>query len=445
MKSWAEPTQAPRPLKRKPGANKSRFPFNAGLLSFAELAARLAAAEIANAMIKLSFPTPRRGFLFAAAALAIVAGCKPSGDSAGGAGAAGSGAAAITIGEFASLTGTEATFGKSSHEGTLLAVETLNKAGGVLGKPINLITEDDRSTAGESVTIVKKFVNRDKVVAVLGEVASGRSLEGAPVCQAAGIPMVSPSSTNPKVTEVGDYIFRVCFIDPFQGKLLADFAAKTLKAKKVAILSDVSSAYSDGLSRYFREGFTAAGGVIGSEQKYANKDKDFKAQLTAIKAAGPDAIFVPGYYTEAGLIVAQARQLGITVPLFGGDGWEAPELIQIAGGDALANTYYSTHYSPESTDPRVQEFVKAFRARFNGETPDAMAALGYDSAMVLADAIKRAGTTDGAKVRDALAATKDYPCVTGKTTLDAARNATKAAVIITVKDGKFKYLQTIEP
>ncbi|HTH47836.1 MAG TPA: ABC transporter substrate-binding protein [Candidatus Limnocylindria bacterium] len=397
-------------------------------------------------MKKLSFSTPRREFLTLVAA-ALLAGCKPSGGSGGDASAGGSagGAGTIVVGEFASLTGTEATFGKSSHEGTLLAIEELNKAGGLFGKQFSLITEDNRSTAGESVTIVKKFISRDHVVAVLGEVASGRSMEAAPVCQAAGIPMVSPSSTNPKVTEIGDYIFRVCFIDPFQGKLLADFASKTLKAKKVALLSDVSSAYSDGLGRFFREGFTATGGEIVSEQKYTSKDKDFKAQLTAIKAASPDAIFVPGYYTEAGLIVAQARQLGITMPIFGGDGWEAPELIQIAGGDALANTYYSTHYSPESSDVRVQEFVKAFRARFNDETPDAMAALGYDSAMVLADAMKRAGTTDGAKVRDALAATKDYPCVTGKTTLDSARNASKAAVIITVKDGKFKYLETIQP
>jgi branched-chain amino acid transport system substrate-binding protein len=256
--------------------------------------------------------------------------------------------------------------------------------------------------------------------------------------------MVSPSSTNPKVTEVGDHIFRVCFIDPFQGKLLADFAKRTLKARRVAILSDVSAPYSVGLADFFRKAFTAAGGEIVGEQKYASKDKDFRAQLTAIKAENPDAIFVPGYYTEAGLIAAQARQLGLTVPLFGGDGWEAPELIQIAGS-ALENTYYSTHYSPEAADDRVKEFVKAYQAKFNGDIPDAMAALGYDSAMVLFDAIKRAGSTDPAKIRDALAATKDFPCVTGLTTLDAQRNATKGAVIITVKDGKFKYVETIQP
>jgi branched-chain amino acid transport system substrate-binding protein len=395
----------------------------------------------------MNFPVPRREFLAAlAAAVALVAGCKPSESGGGGNGsAAGDGADKIVIGEFASLTGKEAAFGQSSHKGTELAVEELNKAGGVLGKQIQHLVEDNRSTAGESATIVKKFISRDKVIAVLGEVASGRSLEAAPICQQAGIPMISPSSTNPKVTEVGDFVFRVCFIDPFQGKVMADFAAKTLKARKVAILSDVASAYSDGLTKFFREGFTAAGGQIALEQKYAGGDKDFKAQLTAIKAAGVEGIFVPGYYNEAGLIVAQARQLGITVPLFGGDGWEAPELIQIAGAQALEKTYYSTHYSPEAADPKVQAFVAAFKAKFNGEVPDAMAALGYDSAMVLADAIRRAGSTDGAKVRAALATTKDFPCVTGKTTLNAKRDASKSAVIITSKEGKFKYLQTVEP
>ena len=394
--------------------------------------------------MKPTLKFPRRGFLAVlATALALAAGCKPSGES-GGAGGGAAGTGTIKIGEFASLTGTEAAFGQSSHKGTQLAIEEINKAGGLLGRQLEHLTEDNRSTAGESATIVKKFISREKVVAVLGEVASGRSLEAGPICQAAGIPMVSPSSTNPKVTETGDYVFRVCFIDPFQGKLLADFAKHTLKARKVAILSDVSAPYSVGLADFFRQRFTAEGGQVAVEQKYTSKDKDFRAQLTAIKAAAPDAIFVPGYYTEAGLIVAQARQLGLAVPLFGGDGWEAPELIQIAG-EALQGTYYSTHYSPEAKDAKVQSFVKAFQARFNGETPDAMAALGYDSAMVLADAIKRAGSTDGAKVRDALAATKDYPCVTGKTTLDASRNATKAAVIITVKDGKFSYLETVEP
>ncbi|HVY71305.1 MAG TPA: ABC transporter substrate-binding protein, partial [Verrucomicrobiae bacterium] len=348
----------------------------------------------------------------------------------------------IKVGEFASLTGKEAAFGQSSHKGTVLAIEELNNAGGVLGRQIEHVFEDNQSKQGESATIVRKLITRDEVVAVLGEVASGRSLEAAPICQQNKIPMISPSSTNPRVTAIGDYIFRVCFIDPFQGTVMAKFAKNTLKAKRVALLIDAGSAYSVGLAKYFKERFTADGGEIVAERRYNSGDKDFKAQLTAVKGTDPEGIFVPGYYTEAGLIVRQARQLGIDVPIFGGDGWEAPQLIEI-GGEAMNGTYYSTHYSPEDTSPAVQNFVKKFRAKFGGETPDAMAALGYDSAMVLADAIKRAGSTDGAKVRAALAATKDLAGVTGKTTIDPERNATKSAVIITIKDGKFKYIETI--
>jgi branched-chain amino acid transport system substrate-binding protein len=370
-------------------------------------------------------------------AAALLAGCgKPGGQ--------GGEADTVAIGEFASLTGKEAAFGQSSHRGTLLAIEELNAAGGVLGKKIRFIYEDNRSTQGESATIVKKLITRDKVVAVLGEVASGRSLEAAVICQANKIPMISPSSTNPDVTKKGDYIFRVCFIDSFQGKLLAEFAKRSLKAQKVAIISDVAAAYSVGLAQYFKEAFVASGGQVVAEHKYTGGDKDFKAQLTAIKSENPEAIFVPGYYTEAGLIVSQARQLGITVPIFGGDGWEAPELIQIAG-TALEGTYYSTHFSAENQEPKIQKFVQAYRTKNNGETPDAMAALGYDSVMVLADALKHANTTESAKLRDAIAATKDYDGLTGKTTLNAQRDATKSAVIITVKDGKFKYLETIAP
>jgi branched-chain amino acid transport system substrate-binding protein len=350
----------------------------------------------------------------------------------------------IKVGEFASLTGKEAAFGQSSHKGTLLAIEELNATGGVLGRQFELITEDDQSKQGEAATIAKKLISRDKVIALLGEVASGRSLEAAPIAQNFKIPMISPSSTNPRVTEMGSYIFRVCFIDPFQGTAMAKFAMKTLKMKRVALLTSVSSPYSVGLAKYFKETFAADGGVVAIEQKYSEGDKDFKAQLTAIKAAGVDGIFVPGYYTEAALISKQARELELTFPIFGGDGWEAPQLIEI-GGQAMEGTYYSTHYSPENSSPAVQNFVKKFRARFANETPDAMAALGYDSAMVLADAIKRAGTTDGAKLRAAIAATKKYEGVTGKTTIDAHRNATKAAVVITVKDGHFKFVESIAP
>jgi branched-chain amino acid transport system substrate-binding protein len=381
----------------------------------------------------------REQFLLAAtmACLLLAAGCGKGGGS--GDAAAGT----IKVGEFASLTGSEASFGQSSHKGTMLAIEQINQAGGVLSKKIDLIYEDNQCKQGESATIVKKFISRDHVVAVLGEVASGRSLEAARICQDNKIPQISPSSTNPKVTETGDYIFRVCFTDPFQGKLLADFGLKTLSAKRVAVLTDVASAYSVGLADYFKQPFIAGGGTIIGEQKYNSHDKDFKAQLTAIKAENPDAIFVPGYFTEVGLIVLQARQLGIQVPLFGGDGWEAPELIQIAG-DSLKNTYYSTHFSPFKETPEVQTFVKAFQAKYNGETPDAMAALGYDSALVLADSIKRAGTTDSSKLRDAIAAT-DLTGATGRTKIDEHRDAPKAAVIITVEDGKLKFLRDVQP
>jgi branched-chain amino acid transport system substrate-binding protein len=350
----------------------------------------------------------------------------------------------IKIGEYASLTGKEAAFGQSSHKGTLLAIEELNAAGGVLGHPIELITEDNQTKQGESATIVKKLISRDNVVGVLGEVASMRSLEAAPICQQSKVPMISPSSTNPKVTEIGDFIFRVCFIDPFQGTVMAKFAKDPLKIRRVALLTSVSSAYSVGLAKYFKERFVADGGEIAIEQKFTEGDKDFNAQLTAIKAAGVEGIFVPGYYTEAALICKQARELGMAIPLFGGDGWEAPQLIEI-GGAAVEGCYYSTHYSPQVDTPAVRAFVAKFQARFGGETPDAMAALGYDSAKVMVDAIRRAGSTDGAAIRDALAATKGYPGVTGDTTMDADRNASKAAVVIKVEDGKFKFVQSVAP
>lgn len=350
----------------------------------------------------------------------------------------------IKVGEFASLTGKEATFGISSHEGTLLAVEQINAAGGVLGKKIDLHTEDDLSKAGEPATVVNKLISLDGVVAMLGEVASSRSLEAAPICEQNQIPMISPSSTNPKVTETGDYIFRVCFIDPFQGTVMANFASKTLKAKKVAVFTDVKSDYSKGLAKYFKEGFIANGGEIAAELDFNGGDKDFKAQLTAIKAANPDAVFVPGYYTDVALICIQAKELGLNVPLFGGDGWESDELVKI-GQDAVEGDYFSTHYAPDMATDKSKNFVADYQKRFNGKIPDAMAALGYDSAMILADAMKRAGSTDGPKVRDALAATKDFDGVTGKITINEKRDATKSAVILQVKNGKFHYLETVNP
>jgi len=372
-------------------------------------------------------------------------GCnKPAGETSGGGSTGAGGGEPIKVGQFASLTGKEATFGISSDEGTILAIEEINAAGGVLGRKLKLLTEDTQSKPGEPATVVNKLIARDGVIAILGEVASSRSLEAAPICQQSKIPMISPSSTNPKVTEVGDYIFRVCFIDPFQGTVMANFATKTLNAKKVSVFTDVKSDYSKGLAKFFKERFVANGGQIVAELDFNGGDKDFKAQLTAIKATSPDAVFVPGYYTDAALICVQAKQLGLNVPFMGGDGWESEKLVEI-GKDAVEGQYFSTHYHPEVGSELSKKFVENYKKRWKGKTPDALAACGYDSALVLADAIKRAGSTDGQKLRDALAATKEIQAVTGKISINENRDATKSAVILQVKDGKYKYLETVEP
>jgi branched-chain amino acid transport system substrate-binding protein len=350
----------------------------------------------------------------------------------------------ILIGEYASLTGKEAGFGTTSHHGVVLALEELNAAGGVLGRPLELAYEDNQTKPGESATVVKKLISRNKVVALIGEVSSGRSLEAAPIAQAAHIPMIAPAATNPKVTQTGNYIFRVCFIDPFQGTVMAKFARDDLHARNVAVLSSVSNAYSLGLAKFFKETFVAAGGTIATEKSFSEGDKDFRAQLTAVKAAGAEAVFVPGYYTESALIVRQARELGLAIPFFGGDGWEDEQLLKI-GGEALNGCYYSTHFSAENTDPAVAAFVGRYKARWGGEVPGAFSALGYDAVYVLADAIKRAGTTAGPQLRDALAATRGFAGVTGRTTIDADRNASKAATIIALQDGKAKFFKTVAP
>ncbi len=347
------------------------------------------------------------------------------------------------MGEFASLTGKEAVFGQNATKGTQLAIEETNAAGGVLGRKLELITEDDQSKPGEAATVVKKLISRDKVVVVLGEITSGRTLEAAPICQNAKIPLISPGATASEVTTKGNYIFRVCFIDEFQGTVMAKFARETLKLSKVAILSSASSAQSVGLAKYFRERFNSSGGKISAEQKYGEGDKDFRAQLTAIKAAGADGIFVPGYYAEAALICKQARDLGLKLPLMGVDGWESPDLIAIAG-TAAEGCYLSTHYSPESQNPTVVSFNERFKKRW-GVASNALSVLGYDSTMLAIDAIRRAGSTDGDKIRAALAATKNYSAVTGSITFDAQRNPTKSAVVLTVNKGKFTFVQDVNP
>ena len=337
----------------------------------------------------------------------------------------------ILLGEYGSMTGSTATFGKSSHNGIMMAMEEINAAGGVLNKQVDVKALDDKGVADEAATVVKRLITNDNVLAILGEVASSRSLAAAPICQSAGVPMISPSSTNPAVTEKGDFIFRTCFIDPFQGTVGAKFAKDTLKASKAAVLTDVKNDYSVGLAKFFKEEFTKNGGQIVAEASYSEGDKDFRAQLTGIKGKNPDVIFIPGYYTEVGNIAIQAKSLGMKQPLLGGDGWDSEKLIQIGKG-AVQGSYFSTHYSPESKDPRVVKFVADFKKKY-GETPDSLAACAYDAMKLMCDAIKRAGSTDRTKIRDAIAATKDFPGVTGNITLDDKRNAVKPAVILQVQ------------
>ena len=351
----------------------------------------------------------------------------------------------IKVGVYGDTTGATSSFGQSTKNGIQLAFEEINAAGGVNGKKLEMLFEDDQGTPEKAKTVISKLINQDKVVAVLGEVASSNSLAAAPVAQDAKIPMITPSSTNPKVTEVGDFISRVCFIDPFQGAVMAKFAANTLKAKTAAILGDNSSDYSKGLTQFFEQEFTKLGGTIITKQTYAQKDQDFKAQLTQMRDQKPDVIYIPGYYGEVAIIAKQARELGMNQPLLGGDGWDSPELWKL-GGPALKDAYISNHYSADNPAAEIQNFVKAYTAKF-GVSPDSLAALAYDSAKVLADAIKRAGGTDSAKLKDAINATKDFPGVTGKITLDASRNAVKPAVVLSLNPAasKFEFKETIYP
>lgn len=347
------------------------------------------------------------------------------------------------IGEFGSLTGAQATFGTSTANGIELAETEANEAGGVDGKTLKVIALDDQGKPEEAAVVVTKLITQEKVQVVLGEVASSLSLAAAPICQAHKVPMITPSSTNPKVTQVGDYIFRVCFIDPFQGQVMADFALGHLKAKTAAVLRDQKSDYSMGLADFFEKRFKEKGGTLVADQSYVAGDIDFKSQLTTLREKKPDVIFVPGYYTEVGLIAQQARELGVRVPLLGGDGWDSSKLYEI-GGKSLDGCYFSSHYSAQSTDPKVQAFVKKYQARF-GQVPDALATLGYDAMGVLVAAMKKAKSLDAADLRDAIAATKQFPGVTGSISLDADRNAVKPAVVLKISGGKASYVTTVNP
>jgi len=339
----------------------------------------------------------------------------------------------VRIGVFMSTTGSTANFGISSVNGIKMAADEINAAGGINGKQVELLVQDDRSDASEAATIVTKFVTQDQVNAVIGEVASSRSIAAAPIAQNAKIPMLTPSSTNPEVTKKGDFIFRSCFIDPYQGAAIAQFAAKTLGAKSAAIMVDRKNDYSTGLEKVINETFTRFGGKIVATQSYQEGDQDFNAQLTSLKGSNPEVIFVPGYYNDVGLIVKQARDKGITVPLIGGDGWDSEQLYKI-GGTALNGSYFTNHYSPFDTDPRVVKFVNDYKKRYNS-TPDALAATAYDAANIMFDAIKRSKSLSGPDIRDALAATNAFPGVTGTVTFNQNRDAVKPIVMIEIKDG----------
>jgi branched-chain amino acid transport system substrate-binding protein len=349
----------------------------------------------------------------------------------------------IKLGGVGPVTGEAATFGVSTKNGITMAVEEWNAKGGVFGgRKVKLIFEDDKGDPAEGATVYTKLIQQDQVVAIVGTVMSKVTLAGAPICQAAGIPMISPTSTNEKVTLVGDYIYRACFIDPFQGTVGANFSFKDLKAKNAAALFDIGNDYTKGLAENFKLTFEKLGGKVVAYEGHPSGATDFKAQLTKILAAKPDVLYVPDYYNDVGLIAKQARELGFKGPMVGGDGWDSPDLVKI-GGTAVENGFFTNHYSPADSRQVVKDFVKKYQAKYK-EEPDALAALAYDATYIMLNAIKKAGSTKGAAIRDALKTT-NLDVVSGKVTFDANRNPIKAAVIIEIKDGKQVYKTTVNP
>lgn len=349
----------------------------------------------------------------------------------------------IPVGVYGALTGGEAAFGTSTVQGARIAADEINAAGGINGRKIQLLVEDDQGRAEEATNVVTKLITGSNVVALIGENSSNQSLAVAPIAQQNGVPMISPSSTNPAVTEKGEYIFRVCFTDPYQGKALAAFVRNNLKLDTAAILVDKKNDYSVGLAGVFRKEFEGAGGKIVAEQSYAGGDSEFRPQLTTIRDAKPQALFIPGFYTEVGQIAIQARDLGIMVPLVGGDGWDSPTVIQI-GGRAIENSYFSDHYFVGDTRPVVQKFVNEYEKR-HGKKPEATAALGYDAVQIFAQAAKRSGAIDRKKIRDEIANTKDYQGVSGTITMGADRNPIKPVAMIKIENGQMNFAGWVNP
>jgi branched-chain amino acid transport system substrate-binding protein len=325
-----------------------------------------------------------------------------------------------------------------------MAADEINQAGGVDGRRIDVVIEDDQGSPERAALLTGKLIDADKVVAVIAGGTSSNSRAAAPKAQSTHVPLISPSSTDPAVTQVGNYIFRVCFVDAFQGEVMARFAVNTLKARKAAILFDFNAPYGRGLTDFFELSFAKLGGEIIGKLTYTQGDKDFKGQLSSIQAAQPDVIYIPGYYADVAVIAKQARMIGLKQPLLGGDGWDVPELWSLAG-DAINGSYITTHYSVDDPSPAIQKFVQDYKQRYGNLSPDAHAALAYDATRVLINAIERIGSTDSQKLRDALAQTKDFNGVTGMISIDADRNAVKPAVVLKLQDGGYIYQETIQP
>ncbi|MBU3201305.1 ABC transporter substrate-binding protein [Clostridium estertheticum] len=349
----------------------------------------------------------------------------------------------IKIGVVLPLTGPNSSFGKSGQNGIKLLEDQLNKDGGINGRKIKFIYEDDEGKPDTATTVGTKLISSDNVVAIVGPLTSGSAIALGPIATQSKIPMITGSGTNPDVTKKGgEYVYRSCFIDPFQGTVIAKFASGDLKAKTAAILYDNGNDYSKGLAEFFEKSFVAAGGKIVAKETYATGDKDFKAQLTKMQPTKPDVVLLPDYYGTVGNIAKQARAIGITVPLLGGDGWDSAELFKV-GGTAVNGCYLSDHYSADDTAPLVVAFQKEYKAKYNLNA-DAMAVLNYDAAKIMVEAIKTAGKTDGPSIKAALAKT-NLEVVSGKVSFNENRDAIKGAVILKVDGGKFNFVKKLVP
>ena len=356
----------------------------------------------------------------------------------------------IKVGGVLEMTGGSASFGISSKNGIDLALKKINEKGVLGGKKLSLVVADTKSEASEATNAMQKVISQDKVVAVIGPNQSSAVIAAGAINNGSKVVDITPMGTNPDVTvdpktkKVKPYSFRTCFIDPFQGTVMASFASNELKVKKAAIYIDNTSDYAKGLAQFFKENFIKNGGQVVIEEAYLQKDTDFKSTLTKIKAAQPDFIYIPGYYQEVGLIVKQAREMGITVPMAGGDGWDSAKLPEIAGKAALENTFFSSLYSPDDTSDLNKEFVAEYKKAYN-TNPDVFAALAYDSALLVAKAIEDAGSADPAKIAEAMAKIKGFKGVSGEVTFNEQHNPIKSAVIIEHKDGKQTFKAKVNP